>query len=99
MLHSHHIIAAQNSDFGFINIGDMTEDRFALCGKKIQVKQHCRYLTGSQDVLLSHICSVVIHLVSGKHAMFGKVDTNVLNEIHGAVRMLAWEKMVKKKLF
>ena len=80
MLHSHHIIAAQNSDFGFINIGDMTEDRFALCGKKIQVKQHCRMQISdcSQDVLLSHICSVVINLVSGKHAMFGKVDTNVL---------------------
>ena len=31
MLHSHHIIAAQNSDFGFINIGDMTEDREMVC--------------------------------------------------------------------
>ena len=72
------ISAAQNFDFGFINIGDMTEDSFALCGKKIQVKQHCRYLTVSQDVLLSYICSVVIYLVSGNHAMFGKVDTNVL---------------------
>ena len=79
MLHSHHIIAAKNFDFRFINIGDMTEDGFALCGKKIQEKKHCRYLTDcSLDVLLSHICSVVINLVSGKHAMFGKVDTNVL---------------------
>ena len=80
MLHSHHIIAAQNSDFGFVNIGDMTENGERVCTlwEEDPSEAALQISDCSQDVLLSHICSVVIHLVSGKHAMFGKVDTNVL---------------------
>ena len=92
MLHSHHIIAAQNSDFGFINIGDMTEDRFALCGKKIQVKQHCRYLTVARMFCSRIFARWLFTWSAGSTPCLEKSTQMFLNEVHGCWHGRKWSK-------
>ena len=77
----------------------MTEDSFALCGKKIQVKQHRRYLTVARMFCSRIFARWLSTWSAGTTPCLEKSTLMFLNEVHGAVRMLAWEKMVKKKLF